>query len=92
MYILITQIFAQTGLMSFIEHGESLLLNHDIGRQTSPVTRGTPKAVVSSIKAVLVNCDGPMFQYSPIFDESMLQMVSAAQNLSCGLCCVCVCV
>ena len=42
----------------------------------SPGIRGSPKAVVSSIKAILVNCDGPMFQYTPIFDHSVLQLVS----------------
>lgn len=66
----------QTGLMSFIEHAESLLLNQDAGPQTSPGTRGSPKATVSSIKAILVNCEGPMFQYTPIFDQSILQLVS----------------
>ena len=62
--------------MSFIEHGESLLLNQDAGPQMSPGTRGSPKAAVSSIKAILVNCDGPMFQYTPIFDRNVLQLVS----------------
>ena len=75
-FLLLAQVFAQTGLMSFIEHGESLLLNQDAGRQMSPGTRGSPKAAVSSIKAVLVNCDGPMFQYTPIFDQNILQLVS----------------
>ena len=61
--------------MNFIEDGESLLLSYDIGRQLSPNFRGSPKSSVSSIKAVLVNCDGPMFQYSPLFEESNLQLV-----------------
>ena len=73
--------------MAFIVYGESLLLSHDSGRQTSPISRGSPK--VSSIKAVFVNCDGPMFQYSPIFNENnmhILQLVSIAV-----LVCVCAC-
>lgn len=75
-WLFIVQVFAQTGLVSFIEHGESLLLNEDAGPQMSPGTRGSPKAAVSSIKAILVNCDGPMFQYTPIFDQNVLQLVS----------------
>ena len=75
--------------MAFIVYGESLLLSHDSGRQTSPISRGSPK--VSSIKAVFVNCDGPMFQYSPIFNENnmhILQLVSIAV-LVCVHVCLC---
>ena len=75
--------FAQTGLVSFIEHGESLLLNQDAGPQMSPAIRGSPKAAVSSIKAILVNCDGPMFQYTPIFDQNILQLVSIVMEELC---------
>ena len=63
--------------MDFVEYGESLLLSHDAEKQTSPLTRGSPKVAVSSIKAVMVHCEGPMFQYSPMFDENILHLVSA---------------
>ena len=72
--------------------GESLLLNQHTERQASPVIKGSPKSAVSSIKAVIVNCSGPMFQYSPIFDENAhtcsLQVVSVTV---CVCVCVCVC-
>ena len=75
-WLVLVQVFSQSDLVSFIENGESLLLNQDAGPQMSPGTRGSPKPAVSSIKATLVNCDGPMFQYTPIFDQNVLQLVS----------------
>ena len=84
--------------MRFIEHGESLLLNR--GEQMSPGTRLSPKPAVSSIKAVLALCDGSMFQYTSLFDQNVLQLVSVLYStheldvfMSVPVCvCVCVCV
>ncbi len=65
------QVFALPELMGFIRHGEDLLLDstHNSPRRNSPSS-------ASSIKAMYVDCVGPLFDHISLFGQDTQNAVS----------------
>ena len=59
--------------IDYCSSGESLLLNPDPSYSSS---RTSPVVDACSIKALLMDLDGPMFNYQPLFAEDTLAAVS----------------
>jgi sphingomyelin phosphodiesterase 4 len=69
----VTKVFAQPGLMDYINYGECLLVDSDLS-YSSP--GNAPAVDACSLKALFMELDGPLFTYQPLLlDNNTLSAV-----------------